>query len=404
MTVTEINIEKIRKDMPLHEKYAYLNTAAASAMPQPVVDVITDYLQKQASIGPYLPAFRKETYAKVELIREKAAAFIGATKEEVAFVPNGSMPINYVSGGLHWHKGDEVIVPDTEMLSNYVPWLALEKKGVKLNVLKTGTDCVIDVKELEKLITPNTRLITFAYMPNASGAFQPAKEICRLAKKHNVLTVVNANQTLGLVPMNVNDLDCDFLISCGRKWLRGPEGSGIIYVRQELIKDVTPIMIGWGGADWDFKKNEYSFPSTAKRFEPGCLVIPSILGLGAAIDYANEIGIESIYNRVKELTVYMVEHLKMVPGVTIYGPENIENRISITPFNVEGLSPDHITEYLEEHGIIIEAGTFMANTIMERYKINKMARFSPHYFNTEDEIDRAVALIKELGENGDAGK
>lgn len=386
----------IQKDMPLLGQYIYLNTAAASAMPQPVVNVMTSYLQKQASIGPYLPSFRKETYEQVEQIREKTALFIGAKKEEIAFVPNGSMAINYISGGIDWQSDDEVIVLDTEMLSNYVPWLALQQRGVHLKVLKTNADYMVDLQVLEQLITPRTRLIAFAHLSNAAGALQPAREICRLAQQNNVLTFMNANQTVGLLPIHVAELGCDFLVASGRKWLRGPEGSGLLYVRQALIPTITPIMIGWGSTNWDYENNEYSFVETAKRFEPGCPVIPSILGLGAAIDYANAIGMQPIYERVQQLTKYLIEQLKMIPGIVLYGPQNSEYRLSVTPFNIEGLAPDDVTNFLADQGIIIEAGTFMANTIMERNHIRKMARFSPHYFNTFEEIDSAVSSIKEF--------
>ncbi|KGR85901.1 aminotransferase class V-fold PLP-dependent enzyme [Lysinibacillus boronitolerans] len=391
-----IDMRKIQQDMPLLEHYIYLNTAAASAMPQPVVDAMTSYLQKQASIGPYLPSFRQETYAQVERIREKAALFIGAIKEEIAFMPNGSVAINYVAGGLQWKQGDEIIVLDTEMLSNYVPWLALQQQGVQLKVLKTNDEYMVDLYALEQLITPQTKLIAFAHMSNAAGALQPAKEICQLAQQHNVLTLMNANQTLGLTPMNVAELGCDFLVACGRKWLRGPEGSGILYVREALIPTLTPIMIGWGSTQWDYQNNAYSFLETAKRFEPGCPIIPSIFGLGAAIDYANNIGIHHIYDRVKQLTNYLIEQLATIPGIVLYGPQNSAHRLSITPFNIEGLSPDELTNALADQGVIIEAGTFMANTIMERNQITKMARFSPHYFNTFEEIDTAVSIMREI--------
>lgn len=391
-----IDIKKIQKDMPLLDKYIYLNTAAASAMPQPVVDAMTSYIQKQASIGPYLPSFRQETYENIDIVREKSAVFIGAKKEEIAFVPNGSMAINFVSGGLQWEKGDEVIVLDTEMLSNYVPWLALKQQGVHFKVFKTNLNYMVDLEKLEKFITPKTKMIAFAHMSNASGALQPAKEICQLAKKKNILTLINANQTVGLIPIDVKDLDCDFLLTSGRKWLRGPEGSGILYVREELIQALTPIMIGWGSTNWDYRNDDYSFVATAKRFEPGCPVIPSILGLGAAIDYANDIGIHAIHQQVKRLTTYLLEQLQSIEGMIIYGPQQVANRLSITPFNIEGISPDDVTNYLAHHGVIIEAGTFMANTLMERNNINKMARFSPHYFNTFKEIDDTISWIKEL--------
>ncbi|MDD1370847.1 aminotransferase class V-fold PLP-dependent enzyme, partial [Bacillus sp. MHSD17] len=187
---------------------------------------------------------------------------------------------------------------------------------------------MVDLEKLEKFITPKTKMIAFAHMSNASGALQPAKEICQLAKKRNVLTLINANQTVGLIPIDVKDLDCDFLLTSGRKWLRGPEGSGILYVREELIQALTPIMIGWGSTNWDYRNDDYSFVATAKRFEPGCPVIPSILGLGAAIDYANDIGIHAIHQQVRRLTTYLLEQLQSIEGMIIYGPQQVANRLS----------------------------------------------------------------------------
>ncbi|UFJ39259.1 aminotransferase class V-fold PLP-dependent enzyme [Brevibacillus humidisoli] len=394
-----MDIQKIRQDTPLHQQYAYINTAAASAPPQQVIDAMTGYLQKTTSVGPYLPAFRREVYAKVDEIRAKTAAFIGAKPSEIAFTKNGTEAINFVASGLNWNEGDQVILADLEFHSNYVPWLKLQNdRNVKLTVLKTDKSGVIRLDALEQAITPNTKLITVSHLPNASGALQPVKEICQLARRRGVLSLINASQTLGLVPLDVSELECDFLAACGRKWLRGPEGSGVLYIREERIGSITPTLIGWGGTSWDFDTNEYSYLPIAKRVEAGCPIIPSILGLGAAIEYADEIGIKAIYERVKKLTRYTVDKMSTVPGMEIYGPEDINNRLAIIPFNIAGLTPDRITEYLEEHHIIIEAGTFMANTMLQQYGINKMARFSPHYFNTVEEIDRAVELMISLVE------
>lgn len=390
-----MNIQQIREDTPLHESYAYFDTAAASAPPRQVIDNMTDYLKKTSSLGTYLPSFRKEVYAKVDEIREKAADLIGASSNEIAFTKNGTEGINFVANGLKWNQGDEVILADFEFHSNFVPWLRLQKEGnISLKILKTDKSGVISVEELTQLISPRTRLITVSHLPNASGAIQPVKKICDMAQKHGILTLVNASQTLGLVPIDVKELNCDFLSACGRKYLRGPEGSGILYVRKEWIESIEPSFIGWGGTLWDLDTNDFSYPITAKKFEVGCPVIPSILGLGAAIDYAQSIGINNIYERVKELTNYTVQQLATISGIAVYGPEHIQNRLSIIPFNVEGLSPDRITEYLEENLIIIESGTFMANTMLQNYGITKMARFSVHYFNTHEEIDQAVDCIK----------
>lgn len=392
-----MNIQQIRQDTPLHERYAYLDTAAASAPPRQVIKAMTDYLRKTTELGPYLPSFRKETYAQVDAIREKAARYIGAEAKEIAFVKNGTEAINFVANGLNWSEGDEVIIADLEFHSNFVPWLRLEREGkIKLKVLKTDKSGVISPAALEELITPRTRLISVSHLPNASGALQPIEAICEMAKGHGVLTLVNASQSLGMVPIDVTKVKCDFLAACGRKGLRGPEGSGILFIRSEWIESITPTLIGWGGTSWDFDTNDFSFLPIAKRVEAGCPIVPSILGLGAALEYASAIGVEAIYERVRKLTAYAVGQMEKIPGMVIYGPERLEDRLALLPFNVKGLSPDRITQYLEENGIIIESGTFMANTMLQQYGINKMARVSLHYFNTEEEIDKTVQLILDL--------
>lgn len=379
--------------------YVYLNSAAASVPPQPVIETMVAYLQKTASVGPYLPAFRREVYAQVEEIRRRAADFIGAQSEEIAFVKNGTEGINVIANGIQWKEGDEVILADLEFHSNYVPWMRLQAAGkVRVNVLKTDASGVISPEKLERLITPRTRLITVSHLSNASGALQPIDEICQMARHRNIFTLVNASQTLGLVPIDVRELPCDFLTACGRKWLRGPEGSGIVYIRKPLIETITPTFTGWGGATWDVQTNAISFLATAKRVEAGCPIIPSILGLGSALAFAQEIGVDAIFERVKKLTAFTLEKLRTIPGIEIYGPQKETDRLAIIPFNLKGISPDEITSFLEQHQIIIEAGTFMANTLLMQYGIERMARISPHYFNTEEEIERAIARIKLMQE------
>jgi len=252
------------------------------------------------------------------------------------------------------------------------------------------------VNLIAKQITKRTKLITVSHLPNASGALQEVEKICKLAKENDVLTLINASQTLGLVPIDVKELDCDFLTACGRKWLRGPEGSGILYIKESMVDSIEPTLVGWGGTSWDFETNDYHYSSTAKRVEAGCPIVPSILGLGAAFDYAHNVGLENIFKKVAALTEYAVNQLSTIGGISIYGPQDIKNRLGIIPFNVKGLHPDRITAYLEEKKVIIESGSFMANTLLQQYGIDKMARLSPHYFNTEEEIDLTVSHIKSL--------
>ncbi|MGC7405316.1 aminotransferase class V-fold PLP-dependent enzyme [Pandoraea pneumonica] len=391
-----MDLNHITAESALAPGLVYFDHAAASVPPRCVVDTMTAYLNETARTGPYLPAFRRETYARVEQVRAATAAFVGANPSEIAFTKNGSEAISLVAAGIDWQDGDEVVLSDFEMISNQAPWLQLQAQGrVKVVVVPANADGVMEVDTLAKSLTPRTRLISMAHLPNVTGALQPIDAICALARERNVWTLINATQTVGMVPIDVRALGCDFLATCGRKALRGPEGSGFLYVREALVTQLRPALIGWWNASVD-ANGALSLPPTAKRLEAGCPIVPSILGMGEAIAFAQSLGMADIYARVQQLTRYAVEQLQTLPGAEIYGPSKVEQRLSLVPFNVKGLEADAIVAHLEAAGVIIEAGHFMATPILKRFNIERMARLAVHYFNSEQEIDRAVALIREL--------
>lgn len=392
-----MNLDTIRNDLCLDPGIAYLDNAAASVMPRQVLQAVTGYLERTATTGPYLPSFRRETYARLEEIRASTAAFIAASSEEIAFNKNGSEGISLVAQGLDWQEGDEVIITDFEMLSNLTPWLLLQQtRRILVRTVVSNAHGLLEPLALAALMTPRTRLISVTHLPNATGAVQPIAAVCRLAQERGIMSLINASQSFGLLPIDVRALGCDFLVACGRKALRGPEGTGILYVRAALIPRLTPVLTGWWNSSFDPERNSFTLPLTGKRFEAGCPIMPSMIGLGAAIDYANQMGIDQIARRVARLTAYTIERLLSIPGAQIYGPESVHDRMLIIPFNIHGVDADKIVQHLDAHGVIIEAGHFMATPIMKRHQISKMARISPHYFNTEAEIERAVALIREL--------
>lgn len=392
-----LNIEQIRADLALTSNLAYLDNAAASVPPKQVIAAINTYMNRTAETGPYLPAFRKETYAKVEQIRANTAALIGAHADEIAFTKNASEAISFVAKGIDWQSGDEIIVPDCEILSNLTPWVRLEiTHGVKVVCLSTNAEGLITVDALSALITPKTRLFAFSHLPNATGALQPAQALCDLAKSRGIMSLVNAAQTIGLVPTNVKTLGCDFLATCGRKALRGPEGSGFLYVKKEHIQNMEPALTGWWNSSFDMETEAITLPQSAKRFEAGCPIVPAILGMGAAIEYAQNIGMTQIEKRVRDLTTLTVESLRSIDGVDIYGPSEHINRMLVVPFNRKGINPDALVKHLEDNGVIIEAGHFMALPVLRRHNIEKMIRISPLYFNTEEEIERTISLIRDF--------
>ncbi|AOI89100.1 cysteine desulfurase [Burkholderia pseudomultivorans] len=390
-----MDITAIRADTPLTASTIYLDTAAASLPPEPVLDTVNDYLRDTGRVGIYLPAFRKTTYARVDAVRTQLAAFIGAQADEIAFTKNATEAISIVAQGMRWQPGDEVLVADTEMLSNLLPWKRLETThGIVVKMVAANDEGLLSPDAFAQAITPRTRLLTFSHVPNSSGALQDAAGLCAVARTHGVLSLVNASQSVGMVATDVLALGCDFLAGCGRKALRATEGSGFLYVRREQVERLEPVLAGWWNGACDRATGALSFVAGAKRFEAGCPIVPAILGLGAALDYAQRIGIDAIEARVRELTAYAVERFATLPGFELYGPRDTARRIGIVPFNLRGVDPASIVAALEAQQCIIEAGNFMADAILARYGVSTMARVSLHYFNTREEIERVAELIR----------
>lgn len=376
--------------------YAYFDTAAAAPPVDKAVEAAVNYLRTTGDVGPYLPSFRADIYDRVEEIRADTATLLQARPEEIAFTRNGTEAICLVARGLHWHDGDEIIVPDTEMLSNIAIWRMFEKEvGVTVVTVEADATGVLDATRINDAITDRTRLVTFTSLSNVTGVVQPVREICEVAAARGVLSHVDAAQSVGIMPSGFNDWGCDFISACTRKGLRGIEGSGILAVRQHLVKDLTPTLAGWWNASIDASTGEVTFPSTARRLEAGSPNIPAVLALGGALESALEAGIGHIEATVHELTTYAATGLRAIPEVDIYGPEDDSRRLGIIPFNLTTVDSDTLTTTLEERGIIIESGHFMAGPILAGYGIEKMARISLNYFNTHEEIDRLIEAVND---------
>lgn len=380
----------------LDEQYHYFDTAAASPPATHAVEAAVEYLQQTAHSGPYLPRLRSDIYTRVNEIRQQTATFLHATPEEIAFTRNGTESICLVARGLSWSPGDEIILPDTEMLSNVVIWKMLEQEiGVRIVTVEGGRTGLIDPERVREAITDRTRIITFAALSNVTGAVQPVVEVCRIAAERGVLTHVNAAQAIGMTPVGFDEWPCDFISACTRKGLRGIEGSGVLAVREQHLEQLTPVLAGWWNGSLDEETGEVRFPRTARKFEAGSPNIPAILALGAAIETAQSLGMVTVRDRVRELTAYAAGRLRGIPGTQLYGPETDADRLGILPFNIAGVDPRDLTLALERRGIIIEAGHFMATPILAAYGIERMARISLHYFNTTDEIDHLITAIED---------
>lgn len=402
MTSRSLNLNRIRVDTPLSRGTVYLDAAAAGPPPLPVVEGMTAYLRDLSTLGPYQPDFRAETYARVEQVRGKVAAFIGAKPHEVAFVSNGTEALNLVANGLDWREGDEVVLLDVEFHSNVVPWLRLDgERGVKVRTVTTDEEGRAAVEAVLAAVGKRTRLVTVSHVLNALGTVQPVEEIGKALKEAHsqALYLVNAAQSLGLLPLDVDRLRCDFLAAPGRKWLRGPEGSGILYVREDHLEELRPTFVGWGGTEWLPAQRSLRHPASAKRFQAGLANVPAILGLGLAVDYANELGIAATAARTEALVRQADDMLRAIPGLSVYGPTEPDHRAGILSFNLRGVDPKRVVTFLADRGVIIEAGTFMAEVALAKYGQTLVARVSPHYYNLAEDLQR-LANVLDLAAGG----
>lgn len=391
-----MNWNELNKDTLVSEHYAYFDTGAAAPPPKQVIERVNQYLLDTATLGIYLPSLRKRVYENIEVTRQKMADFIRAKKSEIAFTKNGTESICLVAQGIDWKRGDEVIIPDTEMLSNLAVWLQLaQSHGITIVRAKADREGMLDAKNIATLITPRTRLISFVALSNITGAIQPVSAICAMANDNHVLSHVNASQALGMLDVDVQEWQCDFLSACGRKGLRAIEGSGILFIKEQHISVVRSCLIGWWNSSIN-ENGELVVPTSAIKYEAGCPNTPAIYSLDAALDYANAIEQKKIFRRNKMLTTYAINKLIAIRGFELYGPQNIEHRIGLIPFNIKGIDPHYLVTELEKEKIIIEAGHFMATAILAAYGITAMARISIHYFNSEEQIDNLVQIIVKI--------
>ena len=392
-----MNMKRVHEDTPLKDGYIYFDHAGGSICPRQVIEPMCQFVDKMNRTGPIEPRFYQECQETVKETKQEVADFIGAkTGDEIAFTKNGSEAMNIIINGIAWKAGDEVIVSSLETTPGFVPLLRLVKtEGVKVKVARSNSRGIVDIKGIEKSITHKTRLISLIHLSNAIGTLQPVEDIGKMCRKHDILFLVNASQSIGQVSIDVGKLGCDFLIAPCRKWLRGPTGLGFLYCRSKLIGELEPSFIGWNSATWLPEEENYYYPNTAERFEAGEHNYPAIIALRSAISYVGEVGgIDEIRDRVKELMSYLIEGLKKVEGIKIYGTLDAGLRGGIVSFNIESIKSQVVGSLMSRNSIILEVGDFAAPLALKTFGICACVRACVHYFNTYDEIDKFISVLE----------
>ena len=388
-----IDIEKIRADTPSCQEIIHFNNAGASLMPKPVFAALQRVLEDENRLGGY----EAERRAQPDIHGFYAAfgALLNADPDEIAYVENATRAWDMVFYGLRLGKGDRVITHSSEYASNYLALLQQSRRlGFEIDLVPSDRFGQIDVEQLEAMLTPQTKLIAITHVPTQGGLVNPAAAVGELAQKHGIAYLLDACQSVGQIDVDVAQIGCDFLSGTGRKFLRGPRGTGFLYVRRSMLERIDPPFVDLLSAKWT-AHNSYEFAAGAKRFENWESNVAGRVALGEAVRYAKAIGLNHIETRVAKLADVLREALSDIKGVQVR--DLGQTKCGIVTFTKEGRDPQFIEERLREKGINVSVALMASARLdLEARNLSSLVRASVHYFNTEDEISRFVQAVKNI--------
>lgn len=399
------DVKKIREDFPIlsrkvYEKpLVYLDNAATSQTPRQVIEALVDYYENSnANVHRGVHHLSQEATDLYESARVKVAKFINAREpEEIVWTRNTTESINLVAhtwAQEHIGPGDEIIVTPMEHHSNLVPWQKVAAdKGAKLRILPLAKDASIDLSDIDEYITPRTKLLAMVHMSNGVGTINPVKELTAKAKKMGATVLVDAAQSAPHMPVDVIDLDCDFLALSGHKML-GPTGIGALYGRRELLEEMDPFLTG-GEMVLEVWYDRATWNDLPMKFEAGTPNIADAVGLGAAVDYLQDIGMENIRDHEIQLTRYALEAFKeLEEELEMFGPSDAEKRGGILSFHTDVVHPHDLGTFLDRDGIAVRTGHHCTMPLMRSLGVIASARASFYLYNTEEEVDALVDSLK----------
>lgn len=385
-----------REDFPiLKSNIIYFDNGATTLKPYILSDSLTDYYNNysaNAHRGDYDISLKVD--AMYENTRELVSDFINAkSTNQIAFTNNCTDSLNKIVFGYFKHNlksGDEVLLTKAEHASNILPWFELSQQiGIKVNYIDIDSNHKVTIDNVKKAITHNTKVISIAHITNVVGDIRPIKEIIDYAHKLDIKVVIDGAQSVPHMKIDVNELNMDFLAFSAHK-MCGPTGVGVIYVKEELLNDIKPIIYG-GGMNTSFEFNgEREYKKMPYILEPGTPNIADVIAFGSIINYLNKIGIKNIEQKEKELKEYALEKLKNIKDIIIY---NKEAESSIITFNIDGIFAQDLAIYLNKYNICVRAGNHCAKILKDDLGIKNTCRMSLYFYNTKEEIDKLVEVL-----------
>ena len=394
--MNKMDIEALRSETPGVRESVYLNTGSCALMPQPVIDAVQDYFALEAKIGAY-PAMM-QAHDKSEAVYGSIARLINAKPNEIALMSSHSHAWTSVFYGIQFAAGDRILTSRSEYGANYVAFLQMRKRtGCAIDVIPSDNSGATSPAALERMIDDRVKLIAINWIPTNGGLVNPAAEIGRIAKAHGIPYLLDACQAVGQMPVDVNELACDYLASAGRKWLRGPKGTGFLFVREDRLDDIEPAVIDDVGAVWT-APGAYELRPDARRFETHEHEPALRLGLGAAADYALALGLDAIRARIRALAEGLRAELASIPGVTVrdLGTE----QAGLVTFSHESVAAAQITATLKDKGIWVKtiprSGALLDTTARN---LDELVRVSAHYYNSQEELERFLDSLRAITGN-----
>ena len=390
---TPLDIARLRAETPGCANVAHLNNAGSSLPPSAVVDAVVDHLRREAEIGGYEAAAERRD--RLEHTYDALAGLIGAARHEIAVIENATRAWDMAFYAFRFAPGDRILTGRAEYASN---WIALRqvanRTGVSIEIVPDDEHGQFDVDALAELLDERVKLVSLVHVPTQSGLVNPAAAVGRLTRAAGVPFLLDACQSVGQLPIDVQAIGCDILSATGRKFLRGPRGTGFLYVRGDLLERLEPPFLDMHAAEWQ-PDGSYVIRADARRFENWETYVAGKVGLGVAADYARTVGVEQVWERVRELAARLRAGLAELPAVTVADRGKVLG--AIVTFSVRGLAAADVRTALATQRVNVSVTEASAARLdLDPRGIDELVRASVHYFNTDEELERLVECVAGL--------
>lgn len=389
-----------KKDFPIlqNKKITYLDSGATTQKPIQVINAMQEFYEKynaNTHRGAY--SLSVEATSIYENTRDKIAKFINAKhREEIIFSKNATESLNllaYSYGMQNLKKGDEIVLSIMEHHSNLVPWQKVSKvTGANLNYLYSNDAFEITDEEIENKITDKTKIVGITHVSNVLGTVNHIKKIIKQAHKKGAIVIVDASQSIPHIKIDVQELDCDFLVFSGHKML-APFGVGVLYGKRELLNNMDPFLMGGDMIEYVYEQNT-TFAPLPNKFEAGTQNVEGVIGLGAAIDYLEKIGYDTIQEIEKEVISYARQELSKLDYLTLYVTPHEENHSSVISFNIDGVHPHDVASILDSQNVCVRSGNHCAQPLMRFLQVDSTCRASFYFYNDKEDVDHLVMALE----------